>query len=106
MEWGPLLPDGRLDPARKGLYFFSWVNSLVAMGYEWDWRVVNAADFGDATTRERLMVQFVRIGLGGVRWPVPTHAKTVKNSRHKERCDVRPPANAQTVARRARDYRL
>jgi len=80
MEWGPLLPDGRLDPARKGLYFFSWVNSLVAMGYDWDWRIVNAADFGDATTRERLMVQFVRIGLGGVRWPVPTHGKTLKST--------------------------
>jgi DNA (cytosine-5)-methyltransferase 1 len=78
MEWGPLLPDGRTDPARKGLYFFSWVNSLVAMGYDWDWRVVNAADFGDATTRERLMVQFVRIGLGGVHWPTPTHGKTIK----------------------------
>ena len=91
MEWGPLLPDGRLDPARKGLYFFSWVNSLVAMGYEWDWRVVNAADFGDATTRERLMVQFVRIGLGGVRWPVPTHAKTVKTVGTKSGAMFGPP---------------
>jgi DNA (cytosine-5)-methyltransferase 1 len=75
MEWGPLGPDLKILPADKGRYFFAWVNSLVEMGYDWDYKVVNAADHGDATTRERLFVQFVKKGLGGVRWPTPSHSK-------------------------------
>jgi DNA (cytosine-5)-methyltransferase 1 len=78
MEWGPLGPDFKIRTEDKGRYFFAWVNSLVEMGYDWDWRVVNAANFGDATTRERLFVQFVKKGLGGVQWPAPSHAKTVR----------------------------
>lgn len=75
MEWGPLGDDARVDVANKGRYFFAWVNSLVEMGYDWDWRVLNAADYGDATTRERLFVQFVKKGLGGPAWPAQTHSR-------------------------------
>jgi DNA (cytosine-5)-methyltransferase 1 len=71
---------GKIDPQTKGRYFFAWVNSLVEMGYDWDYKILNAADHGDATTRERLFVQFVKKGLGGVRWPTATHGKTVKAS--------------------------
>lgn len=44
------------------------------MGYRVDWRVLNAADYGDATTRERLFIQAVR-GRRQIRWPEPTHGK-------------------------------
>jgi DNA (cytosine-5)-methyltransferase 1 len=70
----------KIDPETRGRFFFAWVNSIVAMGYDWDWRALNAADYGDATTRERLFVQFVKNGLGGVRWPAQTHGKVSKRS--------------------------
>ena len=56
-EWGPLLPDGRRDPAHKGQYFEAWINSLWGMGYDLEWRLLNAADYGDATTRTRFFLQ-------------------------------------------------
>lgn len=80
LEWGPLLPNNKPDPAQKGIFFFAWVNSIVSMGYDWDWRLLNAADYGDATTRERLFVQFVKKGLGGPRWPAQTHGKVSKRN--------------------------
>ena len=81
-EWGPLLNErtffnGRWyakdspDPRRKGEAFRAWVNMLAALGYKVEWRVLNAADYGEATTRKRL---FVRATLGtGIVWPVGTH---------------------------------
>src|SRR5712691_726904 len=91
------------DQRRASAYHVQrWVTSLVAMGYEWDWRVVNAADFGDATTRERLMVQFVRIGLGGAQWPTPTHGRSIKATA-KPRGDMFGPAPALKPWRAARE---
>lgn len=78
VEWGPLLPDGRRDPKHKGLYFQAWFNSLREMGYEVEWRRLNAADYGDATTRTRFFLQARKDGLP-VRWPEPSHAR---NGRH------------------------
>jgi DNA (cytosine-5)-methyltransferase 1 len=73
LEWGPLLPNGRPDPARRRLYFEAWVQALWAMGYAVDWKLLNAADFGEATTRTRLFVQARKDGVP-IRWPEPTHA--------------------------------
>ena len=71
--WGPLLDDGTPDSSRRGLYFQAWVESLWKMGASFEWRMLNAADFGDATTRTRFF------GLGRfdglpIRWPEPTHS--------------------------------
>lgn len=73
-DWGPLLPSGKPDPAAKGLYFQAWVQALWGMGYVVDWRLLNAADFGDATTRVRFFLQARRDGLA-IRWPEPSHAR-------------------------------
>lgn len=73
--WGPVLPSGQPDPARKGSYFQAWVQSLWAMGYDAEWRVLNAADFGDATTRQRFFLQARKDGCP-IRWPEPTHSRT------------------------------
>lgn len=72
-DWGPLLPTGKPDPKRKGSYFQAWIKALWEIGYEVDWRLLNAADFGDATTRVRLFVQARNDGRP-IRWPEPTHA--------------------------------
>jgi len=71
--WGPLLPSGRPDPEGRGLYFQAWVQALWGMGYQVDWRLLNAADYGDATTRVRFFLQARKDGLS-IRWPEPTHA--------------------------------
>ena len=59
------------DPAHKGLYFRQWLRMLRDMGYNVEYRILNAAHFGDATTRRRLFIQ-ARKGRQ-VTWPKPTH---------------------------------
>lgn len=74
-DWGPLLPSGRPDPKGRGLYFEAWIKALWAMGYAVDWRLLNAADYGDATTRTRFFLQARKDGVS-IRWPEPTHSPT------------------------------
>src|SRR5262245_66608792 len=47
---------------------------LRAMGYTVDARVLNAADYGGATTRRRLFIIAVKGMNRLIRWPDPTHA--------------------------------
>lgn len=74
-DWGPLDENGRPDPAGKGLYFQAWIQALWAMGYQAEWRILNAADFGDATTRQRFFLQARKDGRP-IRWPEPSHSPT------------------------------
>ena len=73
VDWGPL-KNGRPDKTRKGLFFQEWVNSIWRLGYNVEWRVLNAADFGDATTRIRFFLQARNDGRP-IRWPQATHSK-------------------------------
>lgn len=85
--WGPLLDDdivwkgerykaGQPDPRKKGLFFNLWLKEIKASGYRVDWQVLNAADYGAATCRRRLIVQAVRKSSGErIVWPTPTHAE-------------------------------
>lgn len=81
--WGPLLDRtiryrGRTykrftpDPRRRGETFTAFANALRSLGYVVEWKVLNAADYGDATTRRRLFVQARR--RGSIHWPEATHA--------------------------------
>lgn len=72
-SWGPVLSSGRPCPDGRGQYFQAWIQSLWAMGYTVEWRQLNAADFGDATTRLRLFLQARKDGRP-IRWPEPTHS--------------------------------
>ncbi len=72
------------DPRRKGLYWRRFVAELRALGYSVDWRIINAADFGAPTTRERLFMIARRDGLPVV-WPKPTHFKNPKRGQKKWR---------------------
>lgn len=72
-EWGPTDSRGRPIPARRGETFRAWVGTLEAMGYRVEWRVKNAADYGDPTTRRRLFV-LGRRDRRKIRWPEPSHA--------------------------------
>jgi len=81
--WGPLLTknirfngktyrEGRPDPRRKGETFGAFMTALKSLGYEVDHRILNAADYGEATCRRRLFIQAVRRGKPV--WPNETHA--------------------------------
>lgn len=74
LRWGPIGSSGRPLKSREGQTFYAWAGALGSLGYTVRWRVLNSADYGAATSRERLFVQAVR-GRQAIRWPEPTHAK-------------------------------
>ena len=75
VDWGPLTKDGRPIERLKGSCFRSWVAAIEARSYNVEWRIVNCADYGDATSRRRFFLKAVRKGCGKIRWPEPTHAE-------------------------------
>jgi DNA (cytosine-5)-methyltransferase 1 len=75
MDWGPLDRNGMPIERLKGECFRAWVGGLEARNYIVEWRIVNCADYGDATSRRRFFLKAVRRGCGKIRWPEPTHAK-------------------------------
>jgi DNA (cytosine-5)-methyltransferase 1 len=76
VDWGPLdLRTGRPIRRRRGEYFRAWTAALQGAGFKFDWRVLNAADFGDATTRERFFLM-ARSDGKRVHWPDLTHSRS------------------------------
>lgn len=72
--WGPLDAKGKPLKSGRGKLFQAYIDTFKAMGYRVEWRVLNAADFGAATSRRRLFIQCVK-GLIPLRWPAPTHTR-------------------------------
>jgi len=73
--WGPVnMKTGRPIPSRKGEYFHAWTETLRRLGFELEWRRLNAADYGDATTRQRFILMGRSDGRK-IHWPMPTHKK-------------------------------
>lgn len=62
------------DPKRRGITWSRFVQLLEGMGYQVEWRIIKACDFGAPTSRERLFMIARCDGLPIV-WPEPTHAK-------------------------------
>ena len=50
------------------------MHNLKSYGYDYDWRILNAANYGAFTSRKRFFGQFARHGLP-IAFPVPTYAK-------------------------------
>lgn len=71
-DWGPLLPDGRICPQRRGMTFRRWHRQIENLGYQVDMRELRACDYGAPTTRKRLFVIARRDG-GEVVFPEATH---------------------------------
>ena len=73
--WGPVdRRTGRPVVSRKGEYFRAWIETIRRLGFEPEWRKLNAADYGDATTRQRFILM-ARSDRKRVAWPMPTHRK-------------------------------
>ena len=75
VQWGPLGRDGKPIKRKAGACFAAWVEGIRARNYDVEWRVVNCADYGDATSRRRFFLKAVRKGCGRICWPEPTHAR-------------------------------
>ena len=77
VSWGPLGPDNRPIREKRGLLFDQWVGFIQGMGYDVEWRILNAADFGAPTSRRRFFLQAVKHGSGKkIVWPTPTHVES------------------------------
>ncbi|WPM29029.1 DNA cytosine methyltransferase [Pseudomonas sp. P1B16] len=62
------------DPKRRGTTWKRFVALLEGMGYQVEWRIIKACDFGAPTSRERLFM-IARCDGQPIVWPEPTHAK-------------------------------
>lgn len=74
VDWGPLLPNNRPDPARIGFTFRRWLAQLESCGYQVELRELRACDYGAPTVRKRLFVIARCDGLPIV-WPDATHGE-------------------------------
>lgn len=74
MCWGALDENGHPVSKDKGSDYLRWVRNVCNYGYDFDWRILNAADFGAYTSRKRYFGQFAKKGLPIV-FPHQTHAK-------------------------------
>ncbi|RWB85938.1 MAG: DNA cytosine methyltransferase [Mesorhizobium sp.] len=73
--WGPVdLRTGKPIASRKGEYFHAWIETIKRLGFDPEWRKLNAADYGDATTRQRFILM-ARSDRRRVSWPMPTHKR-------------------------------
>ena len=72
-SWGPLGANGKPLKSKKGTLYQHFLAGLRALGYKVEDRILNAADYGAATTRRRLFIM-AHLGRGAVAWPTPTHS--------------------------------
>ncbi len=75
MSWGPIGTNGRPLKTKKGKTFLAFIVALESLGYTVKHNVLNAADYGDPTTRKRLFI-LARKGHRKVVFPEPTHTPT------------------------------
>ena len=72
------------NPKKQGQTWKRFVQCLREIGYQVEWRLLVAADFGAPTTRERLFM-VARCDGQPIVWPEPTHSKTPEKGKKKWR---------------------
>ena len=78
MCWGDMDENGHPISKDKGKSYVRWVNNVCKYGYYFNWRILNAADYGAYTSRKRFFGQFALHGLP-IAFPKATHAKCPAN---------------------------
>jgi DNA (cytosine-5)-methyltransferase 1 len=74
MMWGDLDENGKPVSKDAGRLYLRWVRNVCKRGYDFQHRILNAANYGAYTTRERFFGIFARKGLPIV-FPEPTYSK-------------------------------
>lgn len=71
-NWGPIHPrTKRPIKSRAGEFFKAFILAVESLGYKVEWRIQSAADFGDATSRKRLILMACKGR--PVPWPAESH---------------------------------
>lgn len=74
MSWGDMDENGHPISMEKGKSYLKWVRTIKKYGYDYDHRILNAADYGAYTTRKRFFGIFAKHGLPII-FPEPTYCK-------------------------------
>ncbi len=74
MSWGEVDDKGKPVSMDKGKSYLRWVRKVKSYGYNFDYRIMNAADYGAYTSRKRFFGIFAKKGLPIV-FPEATHCK-------------------------------
>ena len=78
MCWGDVDKNGKPISKDKGKSYLRWVGNVKRYGYDYEHRILNAADYGAYTSRKRFFGIFARKGLPIV-FPQATHCKNGDN---------------------------
>ncbi len=107
VEWGPLTAKGMPDKRHKGTYFRQFVEAL-KINYNVDYKIINCADHGDATTRERFFLIARRPKHKPIVWPERTHASRKEIAKMVAQPDLfeRPTLKPWVAAREIIDWSL
>nr|WP_129732315.1 DNA cytosine methyltransferase [Parabacteroides goldsteinii] len=85
MSWGPLDENGKPISKLAGTDYTKWRDRIKEdYFYDFDFRILNAADYGARTSRKRFFGIFAKYGLPIV-FPEPTHAKNPAKGQKKWR---------------------
>lgn len=74
MCWGDMDENGHPISKDKGRSYMRWIQNVRSYGYDYEYRILNAADYGAYTSRRRFFGQFAKKGLP-ITFPVATHSK-------------------------------
>ena len=74
VTWGPLDKNNYPDIKKRGRTFNSFVNALKKYGYEIEWKVLKACDYGAPTIRKRFFM-IARNDGKSIVFPEPTHGE-------------------------------
>lgn len=77
MSWGDMDEKGHPVSKDKGRCYEKWKRNVKKYGYDFDWKILNAANYGAYTTRKRFFGIFAKRGLPIV-FPDATHCKDGK----------------------------
>lgn len=79
MSWGEVDENGKPVSMDKGKSYLRWVRNVERYGYNFEHRILNAADYGAYTSRKRFFGIFARKGLPII-FPEATHSKNAEKS--------------------------
>lgn len=74
LAWGPLDENGKPVSRLNGRDFMRWRYAIEDLGYKYDHRFLNSANYGAHTSRERYFGMFIKKHLPII-FPQPTHDK-------------------------------
>ncbi len=79
MSWGEVDEKGKPISMDKGKSYHRWIEKIKHYGYNYDFRILNSADYGAYTSRKRYFGIFAKIGLPIV-FPAQTHTKATQDN--------------------------